>query len=73
MAEVTVRSELNAVVWKIEVAVGAAVRADDHLVILEAMKMEIPVAAPRVGTVKAVLVEKRQQVAEGQALDVLEF
>ncbi len=73
MAEVTVRSELNAVVWKIEVAVGTAVGADDNLIILEAMKMEIPVAAPRVGTVKAVLVEERQQVAEGQALVVLQF
>jgi biotin carboxyl carrier protein len=73
MAEVTVRSELNAVVWKIEVAVGTAVCADDNLIILEAMKMEIPVAAPRIGTVKAVLVEERQQVAEGQALVVLQF
>lgn len=73
MAEITVRSELNAVVWKIEVAVGAAVRADDSLVILEAMKMEIPVMAPRAGSVKTVLVEERQQVAEGQALVVLEF
>ena len=73
MAELTVRSELNAVVWKIEVAVGAAVRADDNLVILEAMKMEIPVMAPRAGSVKTVLVEERQQVAEGQALVVLEF
>ena len=35
--------------------------------------MEIPVAAPRAGTVKAILVEEKQQVAEGQALVVLQF
>jgi biotin carboxyl carrier protein len=71
MAEVTVRSELNAIVWKIEVAAGAIVQAGDTLIILEAMKMEIPVAAPRAGTVKTLLVTEKQQVAEGQALVVL--
>ena len=44
MAEVTVRSELIAIVWKIEVAAGATVSAGDTLIVLEAMKMEIPVA-----------------------------
>lgn len=73
MAEVTVQSELNAIVWKIEVAAGAAVNAGDTLIILEAMKMEIPVTAPRAGTVRKVLVEERQQVAEGQALATLQF
>jgi len=73
MSEVTVRSELNAIVWKIEVAAGATVSAGDTLIVLEAMKMEIPVAAPRAGTVKTVLVEEKQQVAEGQALVVLQF
>ena len=73
MAEVTVRSELNAVVWKIEAAAGAAVNADDNLIILESMKMEIPVTAPRAGTVKTVLVAEKQQVAEGQPLAVLQF
>lgn len=71
MAEVTVRSELNAIVWKIEVAAGAVVSAGDTLLILEVMKMEIPVAAPRAGTVKALLVGEKQQVAEGEALVVL--
>ena len=73
MAEVTVRSELNAIVWKIEIAPGSAVAEGDTLIILEAMKMEIPVAAPRAGTVKTVLVAEKQQVAEGQALVVLQF
>ena len=71
MAE-TVRSELNAIVWKIEVVVGKAVAEGDTLMILESMKMEIPVAAPRAGTVKTLLVAEGEQVAEGQALAVLE-
>jgi acetyl-CoA carboxylase biotin carboxyl carrier protein len=73
MAEVTVRSELNAIVWKIEVAAGVTVGVGDTLIVLEAMKMEIPVAAPRAGTVKALLVEEKQQVAEGQPLAILQF
>jgi len=73
MAELTVRSDLNAIVWKIEVAAGGAVNAGDTLIILETMKMEIPVAAPRVGAVKIVLVEEKQQVAEGQPLAILQF
>jgi biotin carboxyl carrier protein len=68
-----VPSELNAIVWKIEAAPGSAVAEGDTLIILEAMKMEIPVAAPRAGTVKTVLVVEKQQVAEGQALVILQF
>jgi biotin carboxyl carrier protein len=73
MGEITVRSELNAIVWKIETAAGATINAGDTLIVLEAMKMEIPVAAPRSGTVKTVLVEEKQQVAEGQPVAVLQF
>lgn len=73
MAEIKVVSELNAIVWKIEAAEGTAVNEGDILIILEAMKMEIPVVAPRAGTVKAILVEEKQQVAEGQAVALLQF
>jgi len=73
MGETTVRSELHAVVWKIEVVAGAPVQAGDMLIILEAMKMEIPVAAPRAGMVKTILVAEKQQVAEGQPLATLEI
>ena len=73
MAEIRVKSELNAIVWKIEAAAGASVRAGDTLIILEAMKMEIPVPAPRAGTVQTVLVNQGQQVAEGQSLAILQF
>ena len=73
MAEIKVPSELNAIVWKIETVAGSVVTEGDTLIVLEAMKMEIPVMAPRGGTVKSVLVEEKQQVAEGQALLVLQF
>jgi len=73
MAEIKVPSELNAVVWKIEAAEGSAVGEGDTLIVLEAMKMEIPVMAPRAGTVKSVLVAEKQQVAEGQPLAILQF
>ena len=73
MAEIKVLSDLNAVVWKIETSPGQTVAEGDTLIVLEAMKMEIPVAAPRAGTVKSVLVEEKQQVSEGQPLVVLQF
>ena len=73
MAEIKVPSELNAIVWKVETAAGRTVAEGDTLIVLEAMKMEIPVMAPRAGTVAQVLVEEKQQVAEGQALVVLSF
>jgi acetyl-CoA carboxylase biotin carboxyl carrier protein len=73
MAEIKVKSELNAIVWKIEAAAGVSVNAGDTLIILESMKMEIPVAAPRSGTVRTILVNEGQQVAEGQPLAILQF
>ena len=73
MPEIKVPSELNAIVWKIEAAVGQAVGEGDTLIVLEAMKMEIPVMAPRAGTVKTVLVAEKQQVAEGEPLVILQF
>jgi acetyl-CoA carboxylase biotin carboxyl carrier protein len=72
MAELKVVSEINGMVWKIEVAPGSAVEAGATLIILESMKMEIPVAAPRAGRVKALLVAEKDEVGEGQALVVLE-
>jgi acetyl-CoA carboxylase biotin carboxyl carrier protein len=71
MGEMPVRSELNAVVLKIEVAAGDRVEAGDTLIVLESMKMEIPVSAPRAGTVAAILVEEKQTVEEGQTIAVL--
>ena len=71
MADTKVRSELNATVWKIEVVAGAHVAEGDTLMILESMKMEIPVTAPCDGTVASIEVDEQQAVAEGDTLAVL--
>ncbi len=72
MAELRVATEIAASVWKVQVAPGDAVAEGDVLLILESMKMEIPVTAPRAGTVKAVLVREGDAVAEDQDVATLE-
>jgi biotin carboxyl carrier protein len=67
-----VKAELVGSVWKITTQVGATVAEDDELMILESMKMEIPVTAPRAGTVKEIRVKETEVVKEGQVLVVLE-
>ena len=67
-----VKAELVGSVWKITTQVGAQVAVDDELIILESMKMEIPVTAPRAGTVKEIRVKETDVVKEGQVLVVLE-
>jgi acetyl-CoA carboxylase biotin carboxyl carrier protein len=71
MAEFRVRTEIAGSVWKIEVAVGDRVVEEDPLIILESMKMEIPLLAPRAGTVLEILVVEGEAVAEGDIAIVL--
>ena len=71
MSDTSVLSELNAVVLTIAVATGDRVQNGDTLIVLESMKMEIPVAAPRDGTVAAILVQEKETVEEGQKLAIL--
>ena len=65
-------AHITGTVWKIEVAVGDEVDLDDTVVILESMKMEMPVEAEDSGTVKEISVEEGQAVSEGDTLVVLE-
>jgi acetyl-CoA carboxylase biotin carboxyl carrier protein len=71
MAELKVLSELAANVWKIEVAVGETVAADQDLIILESMKTEIPVTVSKAGVVTQILVAEGESVAERQVLMIL--
>ena len=71
MSPITVQSEVTGTVWKLEVQVGDAVGAEQTLLIVESMKMEIPVSAPRAGTVRALLVTEGEAVTEGQDVLVL--
>ena len=66
-----VRSEIAGSVWKIEIAPGDAVAEGDVLMILESMKMEIPVEAPSAGVVQTIQVAEGDPVKEGQGLVVL--
>ena len=70
MAEI--EAHITGTVWKIEVKVGDDVEEGDTVVILESMKMEMPVEAEDEGTVKEILCDEGQAVSEGDALVVLE-
>ncbi len=65
-------AHLTGTVWKIEVEPGASIEDGDTVVILESMKMEIPVEAEDSGTVKEIKVKEGQAVSEGDTLVVLE-
>jgi hypothetical protein len=67
-----VRSGMVANVWKVVAAAGDTVDIGDPLVILESMKMEIPVEASQGGTVKEVRVEEGAVVQEGDVVAVIE-
>lgn len=68
LAGVDVRSEIVGSVWHVMCVVGQRVDAGDELLILESMKMEIPVAAPVPGTVAALHVERGDHVRSGDLL-----
>ncbi|MEU6414200.1 biotin/lipoyl-binding carrier protein [Microbispora sp. NPDC046933] len=70
MAEV--RAEMVANVWKIVVSEGDVVEEGDTLVILESMKMEIPVLAEDAGTVSKLQVKEGDVVQEGDVIAVIE-
>jgi biotin carboxyl carrier protein len=71
MAETRVKSEIAGAVWKIEVVVGDRVAADDTLIVLESMKMEIPLVSPCAGVVREILVAEGEAIAEGDVAVVL--
>lgn len=67
-----VESQIAAKVWKLEGAVGDEVAEGDVLLILESMKMEIPVEAPCAGRIREICVAEGEAVEEGDRLVVLE-
>jgi len=72
MARTDVASEVIGSVWKVEKAVGDAVEAGEIIMILESMKMEIPVEAPVGGTIAELAVAPEDSVDEDQLLCVIE-
>ncbi len=72
MARIEVRSEVTGKVWKIEIPVGSMAQADDPVMIIESMKMEIPVTSEQGGTVAEILVAEGDAVEDGQVVAILE-
>jgi acetyl-CoA carboxylase biotin carboxyl carrier protein len=67
-----VEAHITGTVWKIECEVGQQVAEGDTVVILESMKMEMPVEAEDDGVVREIVVEEGQSVSEGDTLVRLE-
>jgi acetyl-CoA carboxylase biotin carboxyl carrier protein len=67
-----IEAHITGTVWKVEVQVGDEVTEGDTVVILESMKMEMPVEAEDEGTVKEIVIAEGQAVSEGDTLIVLE-
>ncbi len=67
-----VEAHITGTVWKIECEVGQQINEGDTVVILESMKMEMPVEAEDDGKVKEIPCQEGQSVSEGDTLVVLE-
>ena len=72
MAKMEVESEVTGNVWKILVEEGSTVTSGDVVMILESMKMEIPVEASADGTITELLVQEEDQVEEDQVVAVID-
>jgi biotin carboxyl carrier protein len=67
-----IKAHITGVVFQIAAKAGDTVAAGDPVIVLESMKMEIPVEAPRAGAVREIRVQEGQTVQEGETVAVLE-
>ncbi len=72
MAIIDIKTEITGNVWKIVQPVGSRVEEDEPIMILESMKMEIPVVAVESGTVKEILIQEGDTVTEGSVVARIE-
>jgi len=72
MPTIDIRADVTGKVWKLEAAPGAQLAAGAVVMILESMKMEIPVEAPKAGRLAAITVAEGDSVKEGQVLARIE-
>jgi acetyl-CoA carboxylase biotin carboxyl carrier protein len=72
MANINVKSEIAGSVWKIQLKPGDRVEFEGEIMILESMKMEIPVLSPKAGTIKEIKVSEGEAIGEGQLVAILE-
>lgn len=71
MAITRIESQVAGTVWKVERQAGSALAEGDTILIIESMKMEIPVDSPKGGTLHELLVAEGETVSEGQVLAVV--
>tara|TARA_Y100001970_G_scaffold243598_1_gene309001 strand:- start:11 stop:220 length:210 start_codon:yes stop_codon:yes gene_type:complete len=67
-----VKSQIKAIVWKVLKKNGDTVKIDDEIIILESMKMEIPISSEFNGKIKSIEVSEGDEVDEGQIVAILE-
>ncbi len=71
MARIDIKSEITGKVWKIEAKPGDRLSEDDPIIILESMKMEIPIMAPVDGTIIEIRVAEEDAVEEEQIVAIM--
>ena len=72
MARVEVKAEVTGTVWKILVLEGSRVEPDEAILMVESMKMEIPVNSERTGTLVELRVSEGDSVNDGQVVAIVE-
>ncbi len=72
MSEIQIKADIAGSIWKIVKAVGNRVAEGDQIMIMESMKMEIPVIASEKGTIKEISVAEGDTVQEGTVLAILD-
>jgi acetyl-CoA carboxylase biotin carboxyl carrier protein len=72
MARIEIKSEITGTVWQVKSRPGDKLEAGDTLIVIESMKMEIPVITEDPGVVKEILVKEKDAVAEGQVVAIIE-
>ena len=72
MARIEIKSEITGTVWQVRTRPGDRVESGATLIVIESMKMEIPVITEDGGTVREIRVKEKDPVAEGQVVAILE-
>ena len=73
VADFIVQSEITGKVWAIEASVGDSLEEEDTIIVLESMKMEIPIVAPQDGDLKKILVAEGDSIMEGHDVAIMEI
>ena len=67
-----IKSQIKAIVWKVVKKVNDNVAVDEDIIILESMKMEIPITSEISGTIKSIEVKEGDEIDEGQVVAIVE-